>query len=552
MIMMRLPTAPLLAALAATGLLSAAPADGRPRPAPVASDGPILVMPFENPSSNGRIFWLREGAAVLLSEDLRAAGANAIERDERVRAFERLGVPLSASLSDATVIKVAELLGAATVVVGTLALEGDQLVVTARSIRIDAGRLQATASERAALPDLARAFDRLLARLFPAIRPLPDHNEKTHAPLPAFEDFIKGLLAETPAGRVKFLQAALTARPEYDAAQLALWQVSSQQGEHAKALAGALRVAAKSPAFRRARFLAAWSQVQLKQYDAALTTLRALADQEPSATVFNNLGVAQLRKGGAGQGAAGSYYFYKAQELDPGDSDYSFNLGYAYFLEHDQLAAAHWLREAVRRNPADGDAHYVLGAALVATNASTEGAREKELAHRLSSAYADWDKRPAGDPIPRGLERLKDDLQPTPVARGQLAYQATEQKDQQDLARFHLDRGRRFHEQENDREATAELRRAIYLSPYDADAHLLLGRIHLRNGRLREAIDALKISLWSRESAAAHAALGEAWLQSKDPVAARAEAQRALALDPLSPEAKALLGKLDKAPRDGV
>jgi tetratricopeptide (TPR) repeat protein len=526
-------------------------AGGLPLPAPVQADGPILVMPFENPSGNGRIFWLREGAAVLLSEDLRAAGANAIGRDDRVRAFERLGVPPGASLSDATVIKVAELLGATAVVVGTLGLEGDQLAVTARSIRIDAGRVQATATEQAALGDLPRTFDRLLARLFPAIRALPDHSEKSHAPMPAFENFIKGLLAETPAGRVKFLQTAIADWPDYAAARLALWQVYSQQGEHAKALAAAGQVTAKSPAFRRARFLSAWSQLQLKQYDTAFVTLRSLADQEPSATVFNNLGVTQLRKGGAGQGSAGSYYFYKAKELDPGDADYSFNLGYAYLLERDQMAAAHWLREAVRLNPADGDAHYLLGGALASTGSSTEGAREKELARRLSSAYADWDKRPASDPIPRGLERLKDDLQPTPIARGQLPYQATEQKDQQELARFYLDRGRRLYEQENDRDATSELTRAIYLSPYEADAHLLLGRIYLRNGRVREAIDAFKISLWSRESAAAHAALGEAWLQSKDPAAARAEAQRALALDPLSPEAKKLLEKLDKTFDDG-
>ena len=71
-------------------------------------------------------------------------------------------------------------------------------------------------------------------------------------------------------------------------------------------------------------------------------------------------------------------------------------------------------------------------------------------------------------------------------------------------------------QQENDREAAAELDRALYLSPYLADAHLLLGRIHLRNGRVREAIDALKISLWSAETADAHAVLADAYRQAKD------------------------------------
>ncbi len=56
---------------------------------------------------------------------------------------------------------------------------------------------------------------------------------------------------------------------------------------------------------------------------------------------------------------------------------------------------------------------------------------------------------------------------------------------------------------------------------------------------MHEAIDSLKISLWSAETAAAHAALGEAYRQAKDPDAARAEAGRALALDPASAEAEA-------------
>jgi cytochrome c-type biogenesis protein CcmH/NrfG len=43
----------------------------------------------------------------------------------------------------------------------------------------------------------------------------------------------------------------------------------------------------------------------------------------------------------------------------------------------------------------------------------------------------------------------------------------------------------------------AGARRTIFLSPYDSDAHLLLGRIYLRTGRHEEAIEALTIAVWS-------------------------------------------------------
>jgi Tfp pilus assembly protein PilF len=73
-----------------------------------------------------------------------------------------------------------------------------------------------------------------------------------------------------------------------------------------------------------------------------------------------------------------------------------------------------------------------------------------------------------------------------------------------------------------------------------------MGRIHLRGGRPREAVDALKISIWSRDTAPARVALGEAYLKLKDATAARAQAQRALQLDPGSAEAKALLDRIDR------
>jgi lipopolysaccharide biosynthesis regulator YciM len=122
--------------------------------------------------------------------------------------------------------------------------------------------------------------------------------------------------------------------------------------------------------------------------------------------------------------------------------------------------------------------------------------------------------------------------------------EAVSQREQQQLASFYLDRARRLFAQENDRDAVAELSRALYLSPYLAEAHLLLGRIHLRNGRLLDAIDALKISVWSADTAEAHVVLGRAYQQAKDLASARAEAERALAVDPASVEAKQLLDML--------
>jgi tetratricopeptide (TPR) repeat protein len=511
-----------------------------PRDADAQPTSRILVMPFENVTRNSRILWLGEASAVLLADDLNALGADAITREERRAAFERLQVPPAASLTDATVIRLGQLVGASQVVVGSLRLENDTLVVQARSIALDAGRLRDTVVERGPIAELFATMERVARRLAPPSARTTQDVEVGHPPLAAFEQYVKGLLAATPATAINYLNAALQIAPTFVRPRLALWDVYSEQGDHARALAAVTPIPPEAPAAGRARFRAGLSQLNLARYDDAFATFTALADQGPSAAVFNNLGVVQLRRGATPQTGEPTYFFNRAAEGDPGEPDYFFNLGYAYWIGRDTQAAIYWLREAVRRNPADGDAHYVLGTALSAAGNAAEAAREKELARRLSSTYAEWDQRAAADPIPRQLERIKNDVE---LPRGSRAAEtlAASGRDQRELARFYLERGRNLYEQESDREALAALDRALFLSPYQAEAHLLVGRIHLRGGRLTDAADALKISLWSAETVEAHVVLGEVHLELKEPAAARAEAERALALDPSSADAKRLL-----------
>jgi Flp pilus assembly protein TadD len=91
--------------------------------------------------------------------------------------------------------------------------------------------------------------------------------------------------------------------------------------------------------------------------------------------------------------------------------------------------------------------------------------------------------------VPRGLERVSE-AESTPV-RVDSALVTTTQQDHQQLARFHFDRGQRLAEQQQDRDAISEFRKSLYLSPYDAQTHLALGRVLVRSGRLRDAIESL-------------------------------------------------------------
>src|SRR5262245_30354955 len=176
-------------------------------------------MPFETARRDASIFWLGEGSAVLLVDDLNAVGAGAITREARRQAFERLQVPPAAALTDATVIRVGQLVGAADIVIGSLQLDtsdatqGDTLVIRARRIALDTGRVVADVTDRGPVIDLFAIYNRIARGLVPGNTSSAPGPDAPRPPVSAFENYVKGLLAETPATAVNYLNAALRIYP---------------------------------------------------------------------------------------------------------------------------------------------------------------------------------------------------------------------------------------------------------------------------------------------------------------------------------------------------
>jgi len=526
-----------------TGLLAmSATASAQTAPVPVpAGSARYLVIPFENVARDPRGYWLSEGSAVALTDDLLALGRPAITRDNRLRAFDRLRIPNVPTLSHATMIRLGQIVGAAQVVLGSFELRGDVLTVRARTIRLDTGRISSDISEVGSLTDVFTVFAHVAQRIAPDSRISIEQMEQVHPPLAAFEQYVKGLVAQAPATKESFLTQAVKLAPGFDRARIALWDVYTDQSKHREALAAVREVPPNGRLTRQARFNASLSLISLGQLQEAYDTLSALNASMPDPALFNNIGVIQLRRP-PGNGGRAITFFNEAARLDNNDADLFFNLGYAFFMDREMPAAVYWLREAVRRNAADEQAHYILGVALQATGSAGEGAREKELARRLSSTFSDWEKQ--ATPVPRGLERIKTDVDVPAALRVEDVIVAAGQRDQQELAAIHLENGRRLSQAERDAEAIGELRRAVYLAPYQHDAHLLLGEVYLRDGRVDEAIDELKIAIWSQDSLAAHLKLAEAFIAARNIDGARAELQTVLTREPANSRAKQLMTQL--------
>jgi tetratricopeptide (TPR) repeat protein len=512
---------------------------------PAASRPAVLVVPFNSEGRDPRGYWLREASAVIVTNDLVSRGVAAMSRDERLRAFDSLRVPASARLSHATVIRVGQIVGATRVIVGSCAITGETLTVRARSILLDNGRLSAEVVESGPLANLFDIYGRVARRVSEGVPAGTVSDPISRPPVAAFEQYIKGLLAEAPEMKLSFLREAVRLAPDLMNARLEMWAVNNAIGEHQDALTAIRQVPETHALAREAAFLASVSLVQLSRYQEAFDALTTMNRAAIDGSLLNNLGIVQLRRPPGATGRRAVTYFTDAIAVEGADSDLLFNLGYAYWLDRDLPNAIQSLREAVRRNPADDAAHYVLGVALQMSGNAAEGARERELARRLSSEYAEWEKtQPGATAVPRGLERLRTELSVPAFRRVETGIVSAGQRSQQELAAFHVDAGRRAYLVERDDEAMASFRRAVYLSPYDAEAHLLLGRVYLRGGRHQEAVDEFTISIWSRDSVAARLALAEAYIQMQNFAGARSELQAVMSREPANPDARRLLARI--------
>ena len=199
----------------------------------------FLVIPFENPARETRVYWLGEASAVLLADDLNAQGSRAYTRDERLDAFAELQVPPVATLSHATVIRLGQVVGATHVVIGSFRLNGGQIAVRAQNIRLDSGRMEQEILESGPIEDLFTIFNRVSRRLSGSSGPATPAERPA---LPVFESYIKGLIATGTTAKVGYLEGAIKLDPAFDRARLALWGVHYEEGNGQAALVTAAAV----------------------------------------------------------------------------------------------------------------------------------------------------------------------------------------------------------------------------------------------------------------------------------------------------------------------
>src|SRR5712672_318266 len=123
----------VLAILCAVSLSAQAPARARA----ATQSGVYLVFPFEKAGASPRLDWLGEGLEELTIQSLSASGQQVYSHAGRTAELERNGLPPSAKLSRASMLRIAQDLDADFVIFGSFTSDGKSLTVEARILRTD-------------------------------------------------------------------------------------------------------------------------------------------------------------------------------------------------------------------------------------------------------------------------------------------------------------------------------------------------------------------------------------------------------------------------------
>ncbi|MFL6229238.1 MAG: tetratricopeptide repeat protein, partial [Pyrinomonadaceae bacterium] len=497
--------------------------------APTAGRDTIIVLPFENTTSQREYNWIGASFSDSLADLFaHAPGLGVVSTDERELLYQRLRLPLTSSPSHATALKIAHEAKATLVVIGTYSVKvpqadaasapgGEQLPLevsgTARVIRVNEGKLWRSFDFGGAVTNLQRtqgtlAYQILYLRDDALTVSLNDIlGLATKVPPRAFESLVKGVMTDDPEKRSAYLQNAgreyTKVHPGeiYPEAEFELGNLYFAQEKWKDAAEHYTKLKKGDTHYGEAAFDAGLSYWRLNDLKNALEALVPLATDLPLTGVYNNAGAislqaAQLEKAPAERDRLlkqATDFLARAKETEPEDATVLYNYSYALFLSGKFAEAADGLRNLITLKPRDGEILFLYAKALERagqTEAAT--AADNEARRYLGKPYAqyqtEWQKSQTVAGVPLRLAQRFDVAQSIEIKAPPVETAANAQ----DL----MEKARKLYAAGQDDEVLPELNRVLMIEPMNAEAHLYIGRVYQRRGDLQRAISSLKTSLF--------------------------------------------------------
>lgn len=476
----------------------------------------LLIIPFENTSNSPGTEWIDESFPEVLSTRLGPSGFFIMGRDDRLNAFDKLGIPPGAKPSRATLYQVGQQLDADYLVMGDYRI--DQTTITAHAHVMDMERLRLSPefTESGPLNNLISIQTALAWDILNALNPGTVTKDGFIAQFPAqrpdvLENYVRGITALNDQEKIKYFKEVVRLEPTHALAMLQLGKSYYKARDYEAAASWLARVPMKDANANEAQFYLGLATFYGGHMDKAETAFRALAARLPLTEVLNNLGVVAARRGG--KGARG--YFEKTVQTDPNEPDYRFNLAVTLFREGDMQGAAKELRELLAIHP-DSEAKTFLEAIASGT-------------------------QPARMP----LERIKRNYDESTFRQIALEIENTNEarlakSDPASHAAFHVRHGQELLQSGLPGEAEKEYREAVVLDPGSAEAHAGLAAVLENDQDITAARNEARMSLKLQPTAEAYLVMARLDLAENKSASAVQNVDRALALDPGNAAAVAL------------
>ena len=501
-----------------------------------------LVLPFENNARDPNLDWVGESFVEVLSANLDSSRLMMLGRRERSAAFEALGIPYSSILSNATIYKLAETLDVDTVILGRYDSSDGELKAVAQVLDMEGPSLSEPFTESGPLANILNLQAGLSWQIHRFLRPdlllsKEEYIQEHKGPrLDAFENYLRGLVARDRTQKIRYYRTALRLDPLFIKPAFGLGIIYFNDRDYATSVLWLSKLRREDLDYLEANYFLGLAYLHLAEYERSASAFRLVANHLPLNEVYNNLGIAltRLDRPGALQ------YFEKVVQADPSDSEFQFNLGYAYWKRESYEQAIPHLRKALEgvTDPAWGTLYMEC---LQKAGHSGEAARQRQL---LQQEFPDWNTQASREPL-QNLERIKDAYDAPSFRQlrilSQLQIELKHSKlSQAEHFQVHFQQAQQLLQEGFDREAVEELQQAMDYAPEDARPYRELAKIHAKSGRLEDAIQSLHQVLRRERVAEDYLMLARIYLDQGKLEEAGQQLNAALNLEPSNPTAQAL------------
>lgn len=479
----------------------------------------LLVLPFDNRSGQTNLDWVGESFAETIDQRLSSAGYLTISRADRDYALDHLGLPLGFRPSRATTLRIAQTLDAEYVVVGRFTVVDGTVNAEAQVIQVNQLRMSAPLKESNSLQRLLDLENSIAWRCAREIDPHFSVAVSTfqaasqNIRLDAYENYIRGIVAQSPDERIKRLKAAVAAQPNYTAAVLALGKAQYAARDYDAAAATLAKVPPADPAALEANFYRGLSRFNYAKYAEAEAAFAFVANRLPLPEVVNDQGVAQGR-----QRKDGTALLQRASMGDPQDPDYHYNVAVSFRRRGNLPQARAEAEQAVKLRPQDPEAKLLAGV-LAGTTPAPAGYDPQE---RIRRTYSEAGVRQAAFQVDQ-MRQAKNEALP-PAARAITLAQTGQE---------YLNNGLLL-------EAEREFQQAIAADPRSPEAHLGLALVRERSLNLPEARAEAQQSVSLKPTVAAYLLLARLDMQANQLPASAQDTANALRMEPGNAAAAAM------------